>query len=328
MRSALRLRRLALLALLVLAPPAFAGDCGGVDLSADPSIKPDWKAHADVMLNGEGLLWRIDKPGLAPSYLYGTMHSTQDGPIRLAREAAPYAEKASAIATELGDIDTSKKIEIGAAMLREAMSPDADTFAGLIEGEDAQRVEAMLAAKGTPAVMAHRLKLWMLTVAASLPKCEIEGQAKNLPEVDQSFAEIGAAHHIPVIGLETVEDQMRVLASITPALAAAQLKSMARGGGMADGGYATLLSLYDQKKPAAALAVLDAAPGVTPEERAASDELTRRLLADRNDAMAARAAPLLAKGGVFIAVGALHLSGKRGLIELLRARGYRVSKVW
>jgi uncharacterized protein YbaP (TraB family) len=324
----MRLCWLALLALLVLTPPAFAGDCGGVDLSVDPSIKPDWKSHADALVNGEGLLWRIDKPGLAASYLYGTMHSTQSGPMRLAREAAPYAEKARVIATELGDLDSTKKIEIGASMLHEAMSPDADTFAGLIEGEDATRVETMLAAKGTPAVMAHHLKLWMLAIAASLPKCELQGQANNLPEVDQSFAEIGKAHHIPVIGLETVDEQMRVIASITPALAAAQLTSMARGGGLADGGYATLLSLYDQKKPAAALAVLDAAPGIGPQEREASDEMTRRLLADRNDVMAARAAPLLAKGGVFVAVGALHLSGKRGLIALLRAQGYQVTKVW
>ena len=316
------------LALLALAWPAWAADCGGVDLSADPAIKPDWKAYADTLVNGEGLLWRIDKPGLAPSYLYGTMHSTENGPMRLARKAAPYAETARVIATELGDLDASKKIEIGAAMLREAMAPDADTFAGLIEGEDASRVEAMLAAKGTPAMMAHHLKLWMLTVAASLPKCEIEGEAANLPEVDQSFADIGKAHHIPVIGLETIDQQMQVIAAIPPDLAAEQLKSMARGGGLADGGYATLLSLYDQEKPAAALAVLDAAPGVSPQERAASDDLTRRLLADRNDVMAAHAAPLLAKGGVFIAVGALHLSGKRGLIELLRARGFGVSKVW
>ena len=316
------------LALLALASPAYASDCGGVDLSADPAIKPDWKAYAGEMTNGEGLLWRLDKPGLAPSYLYGTMHSTQDGPMKLARAAAPFAEKASAIATELGDLDAAKKIEIGAAMLHEAMAPDADTFAGLIEGADASRVEAMLAAKGTPAVMAHHLKLWMLTVAASLPKCEIEGQAANLPEVDQSFADIGKARHIPVVGLETVEAQMQVIAAIPPELAAAQLKSMARGGALADGGYATLLSLYDQRKPAAALAVLDAAPGVSPQERKASDELTRRLLADRNDVMAAHAAPWLAKGGVFIAVGALHLSGTRGLVALLRARGFRVSKVW
>ena len=103
---------------------------------------------------------------------------------------------------------------------------------------------------------------------------------------------------------------------------------MARGGANADGGYATLLSLYEQKRPTAALAVLDAAPGVSAAERAATTELTRMLLADRNETMAERAAPLLAKGGAFIAVGALHLSGKGGLIELFRKAGYQVTNVW
>jgi uncharacterized protein len=44
--------------------------------------------------------------------------------------------------------------------------------------------------------------------------------------------------------------------------------------------------------------------------------------------MAERIAPLLKGGGAFIAVGALHLPGKTGLIERLRAEGYTVTKVW
>jgi uncharacterized protein YbaP (TraB family) len=324
------LRRLALLAFALFAPPAFAdgADCGGVDLSADPAIKPDWSAHADEMMNAEGLLWRIDKPGLAPSYLYGTMHSTAEGPMRLARQAAPYAEKASAIATELGALDAAQKLKIGAAMARDALAPFTDTFAGLIEGEDAKRVEGMLAEKGTPAAVAHHLQLWLLAVTASLPKCEIDGQARNLPEVDDSFARIAAARHIPIVALETPEAQLHVLATISPALAAAELKTIARGGAQADGGYATLLSLYVQKRPTAALVVLDSAPGVDPAERKATSDLTRLLLADRNDAMAERMAPLIAKGGAFVAVGALHLSGKGGLIEILRKEGYQVTNVW
>jgi len=322
------LRRLALLFCLLCAPPALADGCGGVDLSADPAIKPDWAGHADELLNSQGLLWRIDKPGLAPSYLYGTMHSTAEGPMRLAREAAPYAEKATAIATELGDMSPAQKIEVSAAMLHEALAPDVDTFAGRIEGDDAKRVEAMLLAKGTPAEMAHHLKLWMLAIEASLPKCELEGQAKGLPEVDQSFAEIAETRHIPIVGLETVAAQLAVIASIPDSLAAEELKTIARGGAFADGGYATLLSLYDQKRPAAALAVLDAAPGATDADRAATAELTRQLLGARNGAMADKAGPLLAKGGVFIAVGALHLAGKDGLIALLRGRGYQVTNIW
>ncbi|MEO0360536.1 MAG: TraB/GumN family protein, partial [Pseudomonadota bacterium] len=40
-----------------------------------------------------------------------------------------------------------------------------------------------------------------------------------------------------------------------------------------------------------------------------------------------RAAEELAKGGVFIAVGALHLPTEDGLVELLRADGYEVTRV-
>jgi uncharacterized protein YbaP (TraB family) len=324
------LLRSVLFAFLVFAAPAFAQapDCGGVDISADPSIHPDWAAHADDLVNGEGLLWRIEKPGVAPSYLYGTMHSTREGPMRLARAAAPYADKATAVATELGDLDSAAKIEIGARMLREALSPDADTWVGEIEGADVAPVEALLSEKGTPKEMAHHLKLWMLALAASLPKCEVDGQAEELPEVDESFAKIAQANHTPVIALETIDEQMSAVASISAPLAAMTLKSAARGGALADGGYATLLSLYVQKKPTAALVVLEAAPGVSDEERKVTAELTRRLLGDRNDVMAARAAPLLEKGGAFVAVGALHLSGKRGLVELLRGRGWKVTNVW
>jgi uncharacterized protein YbaP (TraB family) len=43
--------------------------------------------------------------------------------------------------------------------------------------------------------------------------------------------------------------------------------------------------------------------------------------------MAERAAPILAGGNVFMAVGALHLPGKDGLVELLRRQGFTVTAV-
>jgi hypothetical protein len=43
--------------------------------------------------------------------------------------------------------------------------------------------------------------------------------------------------------------------------------------------------------------------------------------------MAAKARPFLDQGSVFIAVGAMHLPGKEGLVEVLRQHGYRVEPV-
>ena len=89
-----------------------------------------------------------------------------------------------------------------------------------------------------------------------------------------------------------------------------------------------MLQLYHDSRPAEILPVADAIGGMSEDERAAEDEFVRLLLAGRNATMAERAAPLLENGGAFIAVGALHLPGKDGLIERFRALGYTVAKVW
>jgi uncharacterized protein YbaP (TraB family) len=89
-----------------------------------------------------------------------------------------------------------------------------------------------------------------------------------------------------------------------------------------------MLRLYREGRPAEILPIADAVGGLSEAERAAEDEFTRVLLLDRNALMAERAASLLASGGAFIAVGALHLSGKDGLVERFRTAGYKVTKVW
>ena len=308
---------------------ANASVCPGHDLSGSPDVKPDLAAHADDLVNGEGLLWRIEKRGLAPSYLFGTIHSTNAAAIALAGEALAYLADAKAVATELGGpMDAAAKVDLTSGMLRAALSPKEDTLVGALSAKDVGVVDAFLSARGYPTEMSHHLKLWFLAVAASLPLCEAEAAQKGLPEVDEVIAEFGQGHGLPVVALETVAEQTQILTSVPSKLAATMLFAAARAPELNDDAYVTLLSLYSQKRPSLAIAVLDALPGLTAEERSAEAEFTRLLLVGRNELMMKRAAPLLAKGAAFIAVGALHLPGKGGLIERARAAGYRVEKVW
>jgi uncharacterized protein YbaP (TraB family) len=328
------IRRVAFLltAIAVFGGEALAADapkCKGRDLSLDPSVHPNYEAFADDLVNSEGLLWKIEKAGLATSYLYGTIHSTQPLALDLARKAAIHIDDAKSVVTELGGpFDASAKVNMSASMLASALSTDTDSFAGELSGPDAEMAERYLAGKGYAKDLAHHLKLWLLALATSVPSCETEGQSLNLPEVDDTIAGIGRSKGVPVIALETVAEQIGAVAATPPKLAAEMLVATARSPGLDDDAYVTLLALYNDKHPTRALAVLDAAPGVPDVDRIASREFTKLLLVSRNEIMATRAAPYIESGAAFIAVGALHLSGKDGLIERFRRMGYTVTRLW
>ena len=55
--------------------------CRGSDLTQIEGLAAAKSARADDLVNSDGLLWRVDKPGLAPSYLFGTIHSTDESAL-------------------------------------------------------------------------------------------------------------------------------------------------------------------------------------------------------------------------------------------------------
>jgi uncharacterized protein YbaP (TraB family) len=303
--------------------------CQGSDLTQVEGLAAAEAARADDLVNGDGLLWRIEKPGLAPSYLFGTIHSTDESALEVARRAAQSINGSKVVATELGGpIDTIEKANITAATLAKALDRDHDTFEGAIAPEDRQKIEKLISSLGYPAEFAHHLKPWFLAILTALPKCEAERETLNLPEVDQFLAETARDSGVKVIGLETAEEQLAAIANMRPEVVATLLTLTARDPGLNDNLYATMLRLYRESRPAEILAVSDALGGLSDTELAAQDEFMLALLQARNATMAERAAPLLASGGAFIAVGALHLAGKTGLVERFRAQGYTVTKVW
>jgi uncharacterized protein YbaP (TraB family) len=58
------------------------------------------------------------------------------------------------------------------------------------------------------------------------------------------------------------------------------------------------------------------------------EDFNRKLITERNHRMVQRMQPLLKEGQQFIAVGALHLPGEEGLLQLLNDQGYSVTAVY
>jgi uncharacterized protein YbaP (TraB family) len=67
--------------------------------------------------------------------------------------------------------------------------------------------------------------------------------------------------------------------------------------------------------------------GLDPEEIAKNPKRHARLLDDRNRDWIGKLVPHLERGRSFVAVGALHFPGEQGLIELLRAKGFVLTRV-
>lgn len=337
-RGALReARALAATLVLLLWPAAALADappsCHGRDLSELADARPDALKsaeadRADWLVNAKGLLWRIEKPGVAPSYLFGTIHSSDDRAVALAHKAAEHIKDVKVVATELGGpIDKTAMAEFGAKLLVEALAKDKDTFEPIPAGERAA-VEQYVGSRGINAELAHHIQLWFLTATTAAPLCESMRQAADLPIVDNVIAETAKNLGVKVEALETFDEQGSTLAALNPSDAAAILVSGAKKPGLDEDAYATLLDFYVAGSPLQAVPVVEASGVLSKEEIAAEHSFSLLLLSGRNRVMADRAKPMIAAGGAFIAVGAFHLAGKDGLIALFREQGWNVTPLW
>jgi hypothetical protein len=91
--------------------------------------------------------------------------------------------------------------------------------------------------------------------------------------------------------------------------------------------FETLMLLYQRREIAAYLPFMLAKESLTEDDQRIMTFVEEELLRKRNHRMAERAVAHLDRGNAFIAVGALHLPGKEGVVELLRQRGYKVTPV-
>ncbi len=250
MKAGLRAAALALsLAIAATASAAEPPQCAGRDLSGVAGLGQAKAKRADDLVNADGLLWRVEKPGLPVSYLFGTVHSTDEGAMALARRAADKLAEVKIVATELGSMDAAEKANLGALTLKAGLDRDHDTLEALPPADRAA-VEKLMKDLGYPPEFVHRLKLWFLAVLAATPSCETKREALELPEVDMYLADAAQAAGLRVVGLEQPEDQIDAIAAIDPEISATLLALAARDPELNDDVYTTLLALYRQGRPA------------------------------------------------------------------------------
>jgi uncharacterized protein YbaP (TraB family) len=262
-----------------------------------------------------GLLWELSRAGAEPAYLFGTIHSEDPAVLQLAKPVQQAFDTAQSVVLEML-LDMEAMVYSSTAMLM----MDGRSLSDII-GQPLFRQTAMaIQSRGIPEAVLDRMKPWAAAVTLSMPAPET-GQVLDVM-LYQSALQQGK----DVYGLETVQEQLNLFESMSEADQIALLKDAVENFPDIDVMHAELLAAYKQRDLDGLMAISEAS--MQQDDQRLADEFQQRLVVDRNHRMAERMQPYLQQGKVFIAVGALHLPGEEGLLNLLEQQGYAVRRLY
>ena len=192
-------------------------------------------------------------------------------------------------------------------------------------------ISARLQAVGWGSSSIHYLSLGGLSEILLWSPCD-DFDAGVIPNQDSFIQTLARIENIPVLGLEPPDRLIRhlnhpdnhALARAMVAVYGSYLAPMENSDG-----FAAHITLYIQGKIATSM-VMDqewTLNALGNEGPALYERLNNYLLDQRNHDFITAAEAALQEGGLFMGVGAYHLPGHQGVVELLRTKGYQVDRV-
>lgn len=283
------------------------------------------QALAAGLAEQRGALFRVTGSGHA-LYLYGTIHAGRPDFYPL----EPRIRQALADAPTLAlEIDAGRDPAAVAAALREhGMFPAGQAGLAGLAPERRRRIESALKQQGLDPAAVAQLKPWMIVTTLAVIDAVNMGYDPRLG-VDAHLAQQARANgktriaELESIGYQAallnrlaLEDQWKLLEETLDNAASGRQLREAR----------ELFAAYEQADRAA----LERIAQRIEQDASLGGRFTRELLIDeRNGPMADKVAALLAREDkAVVAVGLLHLVGKRGVPEMLRKRGIKVERIY
>jgi uncharacterized protein YbaP (TraB family) len=323
---------LATLVLLAGRAEAAAPVCNGKNMleemaTSQPAALERIRAEGARTPNGKGLLWKIEKEGAKPSFLFGTMHMTDPRVVTLTPAAQSAFDAASTVVIETTDILDQKKMMAGfAADPSLMMFTDSTTLTSLIPDDDRKMVEDALASRGIPLASIAKMKPWVIAAMVALPACEMARKAAGEPVLDVNLANEAQKAGKELGGLETAKSQLEAMASLPLEFHVQGLVETLRLGAGIDDVIETMIELYLAGDTGMFWPFFEAALPSGEDGKSGYSAFEETMITARNGVMVSEAKPFLERGAAFIAVGALHLPGPDGVIEGLRKQGYTVTR--
>ena len=268
----------------------------------------------------KGFFWKVTgEKGVA--YLLGTVHVGDKDLYPL----APIIEDSFAKSDVLiEEIDLNSAAEMGQAaqnMIRTGLYPSGDTVDNHV-GEATRNALAEYTKGGRLDAVYKRARPWLLSLLIAQQQLKDMGldKAKGL---DRHFADEAVQMKKPIEGLETAAYQVQMFSAFSDALQDQLLLSTLVDAQRSEEVLKRTLAAWRTGDDAAMEAVLTGEikqyPFLAP--------VMEKLIYERNDAMTRKIDTMLQTPKVyFVAVGAGHLVGPRGIVSQLRARNYAIER--
>jgi hypothetical protein len=326
-------RRLILtLAFALVAQPLHA-QCGGTNLfdALAPQTQAALRAGAEAEPFAQGLLWQARR-GNDRITLAGSFHFGDPRHAATLAALAPYLQSAATLLVEAGpDEEAALKIAM-ATRLDLLFVPSGPTLPERLPEPDWQRLAAAMQARGVPAFMTAKFKPWYAAMTLSLSPCAMAAIAAGGKGLDALLIAIAQEQGLPIEALEPYDAALRIFDDLPDAGQIDLILSALATADRADDYTATLADAYfaEDTRLIWEFTRHDAETnsGLAAEAVAEQMVLTEDLLlARRNRAWMQVLLPALNRGPALVAVGALHLPGRAGLLNLLQAEGFTLSRL-
>jgi uncharacterized protein len=273
---------------------------------------------ASAGLDANTLLWRISGKNLSkPSYIFGTMHMICASDIELSDSLKNAIRHSDRVYLEL---DMDDMWQMMGAMMHMNMKGDT-TLSDLLSPEDYKKVKTYFKEHSSmiPFSLMERYK--PLLVESMI--MEQSSSCDNMIVIEKLVMDEAKQNSKEIKGLETFDYQLGIFDKIPYKMQAQQLVKMvndADSGKTDDENEIKILTDAYRKQE------INKMDELTKDDPSIG-EFTDILLYDRNANWAKKLQELMQNSSLVVAVGAGHLPGKKGVLNLLKEAGYKVEPV-
>lgn len=271
------------------------------------------------------LLWEITGNGIKkPSYIFGTHHLA---PVSVLETTPGFSRALESVEAVYGEMDmaSSQSPEAQQKIIAAAMAPADSTLNVLLTPAQLDSLDSYLKANMGPFVAANQfaaLRPAMLSTMLTLAiNQKIMPGFDPTKQIDTEIQHNASALGKDIKGFETIEEQCRALFGAPLAEEAEGLMEIVTNENKVFDLASRLSQAYLQGDLESMLAIM------RESDDGADKGWEERMLNERNAKWVEVIAGLLPTASVLIAVGAGHLPGDKGLIELLREKGFTLKPV-